>query len=94
MRGTDLSEEQKHTGPATREQLWQLWQLLLDTFISDMGNPNYELRASYLDVVRAFLRDNGMTLNGMALVDARKSLSDLSMLSLPFPNGDDEGAKH
>lgn len=69
----------------TEEQLQELWRLTLQECIRYMEDtPRGKLRANKLEVVRAFLKDNHITIDGGHLFDVRQSLSKLAALDLPF----------
>lgn len=73
------------TTAAPQESLRELHRLLCTTFLDYLQTtPPERRRASMLEVIRSFLRDNGiqkdLTLHG----DVQASLQSLSSLDIPF----------
>lgn len=69
----------------SREQLEQLWSLLLvDCLKYLQGTPPGKRRIKRLEVIRGFLKDNNMVIDGVHLEDVAKNLAKLSALDLPF----------
>lgn len=88
-----MSEPELPTGPASREQLLELWQFLLYSLVTALKG-NTPPRASLLGVARQFLRDNGVSAevaNAMAAKSALQDLKDragddpLESFVMPFP---------
>jgi hypothetical protein len=71
------------TGKATRDELQELWGLLLKAYISEMQKPEPP-SAAMLNSLRIFLVDNGITKDFDGHRSAEASLAMLSDLSLPF----------
>lgn len=69
----------------TQEHLKELWLLLLKEFMRYLSEtPPGKLRVNRLEVIRAFLKDNNITIDGNHLADVQQSLSKLADLELPF----------
>ena len=71
---------------ATNAQLNALWRQLLEACIDYMDETepgNYQ--AAMLDVIRKFLNDNNIKINGERLLNIREALSELKGLSEEFP---------
>jgi len=70
---------------ASKEQLWKLWNQVLDALINyfETTQPS-QLKASFVDVARQFLRDNGIRADSMSLMDMKQSAKELKELALPF----------
>lgn len=65
-------------GPATAEAMWELHRTVLNAFLWTMRNKHpSEINASYLDTLRRFLKDNGVTAPSQ---DARGLLAGLESL--------------
>lgn len=72
-------------GTATREELQEIHRVLCETFMDYLTNtPPGRIRASMLDVIRSFLKDNHISKNLSQAKDVTESLKDLSELSVPF----------
>ena len=70
---------------ATRAQLWELHAAVLDALLAYFANPpEGGITAAWVNVARAFLRDNNIIVDGVNLADVRRSLGELHALSLPF----------
>jgi hypothetical protein len=70
---------------ANREQLEELHGLLTQTLLAYMANtPPNKRRASMLEVIRSFLKDNGIIKNLEACQDVAESLGELTSLDVPF----------
>lgn len=71
--------------PCSPELLWKLWHLMLDACIHYLTNtPPEKQRATMLDTARAFLRDNGVQVDGRAPVELKQDAERLHALALPF----------
>jgi hypothetical protein len=83
-----MIEEDKEdvlTSEATREQLIAIWELFLAECIRYLRDtPPEKFRLNRLEVIRAFLRDNEMVIDGGHIEDVQKSLARLSAMDLPF----------
>ena len=72
-------------GLGTREQLQELHGILVESLLTYMKDtPPQKRRAAVLDIIRAFLKDNGITKNLNSAKDVATSLEELSSLSIPF----------
>lgn len=72
---------------APREQLQELHRLLAGTFLDYLTKtPQDECTASMLEVIRSFLRDNGITKDLTSYADVQSSLGSLTSLDIPFFN--------
>lgn len=71
---------------ATEDRLKEVWGLLLAECLRYLKEtPPEQYQAQYLNVIRAFLRDNDITIDGNHLLDVQQSLAKLAALDLPFP---------
>lgn len=70
-------------GPATAEQLWALWQLLMKAILELMERPE-QLKADQMNVIRMWLKDNHVSIHAAHEADIRESLVKLQALSVPF----------
>lgn len=72
-------------GPASREHLWTLWHGLLAFCLRYMSTtPPEKQRASMLAIIRAFLLDNGIQVNGRTIPELQNDAETLHAMSLPF----------
>ena len=72
-------------GLGTREQLQELHGILVESLLTYMKDtPPQKRRSAVLDIIRAFLKDNGITKNLNSAKDVATSLEELSSLSIPF----------
>ncbi len=70
---------------ATREDLQELHTCLTDVFLQWMrGADRNQMKAFQLEVLRKFLRDNGVAKNLATAKDIQSSLADLRSLDIPF----------
>lgn len=70
---------------ASREELQELHTLLTDVFLQWMrGADRHQMKAFQLEVLRKFLRDNGVAKNLTSATDIQSSLADLGSLDVPF----------
>lgn len=70
---------------ATRPQLEELHGLLANIFTDWLKAPEkHGVTASHMGVIRAFLRDNGVTKNLGQTKDIQASLEELAGMSVPF----------
>lgn len=70
---------------APRDQLQELHRLLCTTFLDYLQTtPPERRRASMLEVIRSFLRDNGIQKDLTLHEDVQTSLQSLSSLDIPF----------
>lgn len=67
---------------ATLQTLWGLMLQQCTWYLEH--TPAGDIRADYLNVIRSFLRDNGIDADAVHRDDVRKSLAELSDLKLPF----------
>lgn len=68
-----------------KERLQLLWGLVLQHCIQYMlTTPPKNIRADYLNAIRAFLRDNGIDADAVHRDDVKSSLKKLESLQLPF----------
>lgn len=73
------------TSPASREALWKLWHLLLDTIYRYLQDtPPEKRRAAMLELARSFLRDNGIQIDGRSVQELAKDAAALKDLKMPF----------
>lgn len=73
------------TGAAPRDQLQKLHALLCETFLDYFQTtPPERRRASMLEVIRSFLKDNGIQKDLTLHRDVQTSLESLSSLDIPF----------
>jgi hypothetical protein len=79
--------EQNRPRYATHEDLYDLWFQLRDSLVEGMA-ATPSPRASFLDVVRAFLRDNGISAQGMTKQDMAAAMQDLSLPFGPPPDSE------
>lgn len=80
---------------ATQEQLWELWQAVLDELMRYFKEtPQGKSKAAYLAVAVRFLEANRIALDASELRDVRKSLSELRGLSLPFSTNPPSDKEH
>lgn len=77
--------DEEVSGAATQEQLKELWLLLLKEFMRYLSEtPPEKLRVNTLEVIRQFLKDNNITIDGNHQMDVRASLAQMEGLALPF----------
>jgi len=76
---------------ADQEQLKSLWFALRDTMIDQLKAEDTP-KASFLNVVRQFLRDNGVTLDSIG--DPIAMRAALEKMTEDLPTYDDEEWKH
>ncbi len=70
---------------ASREELQQIHGLLCMSFLEYLQNtPPAKLRASMIEVIRSFLKDNNITKNLTSAKDISQSLGELSDMAVPF----------
>lgn len=70
---------------ASREELHEIHRLMCRNLLDYLQNtPQDKIRASMIDVIRAFLKDNNITKNLGAAKDVSQSLSELSDMAVPF----------
>lgn len=68
-----------------KERLQLLWGLVLQHCIQYMlTTPPKNIRADYLNAIRAFLKDNGIDADAAHRDDVQTSLKKLESLQLPF----------
>lgn len=80
-----VSDSGANTMVATEDDLKELWHRLLQTFLRYMRETPYQdLDPKYLNVIRAFLKDNGLDAEGSHQMDVEESLKRLSGMDLPF----------
>lgn len=73
------------TQVATEEDLRILWQLFMaDCLAYIRETPSHKLNWKRLYVIRAFLKDNGMTIDSAHVEDVAASLKKLQGMALPF----------
>ncbi|WP_320174098.1 hypothetical protein [Maridesulfovibrio sp.] len=72
---------------ADQDQLKSLWYALRDTMMKQLENDD-EPKASFLNVVRQFLRDNGVTQDTIG--DPLAMREALEKLTADLPTYDDE----
>lgn len=71
--------------PATREDLQEIHRLLTEAFFRYLQEtPRENQRASMFEVIRSFLRDNGITKDLNLHKDVQTSLVSLASLDIPF----------
>ena len=81
----DNQQEQSITRRATREDLKELHGLLCESIFAYMrGVPPGKHKPAMLELIRQFLRDNGITKNLQSAQDVSESLEELTDLSIPF----------
>lgn len=69
----------------TREQLRDLHSILTETLLLYMTTtPPEKRRAGMLEVIRAFLKDNGVTKNIESARDVSSTLESINDIELPF----------
>ena len=73
------------TSAATEDDLKTLWKLMLDHCKDYMNLPPEKRDWKHMLVIRAFLKDNGMTVDSAHVEDVRESLKKLTGIVLPFP---------
>jgi len=76
---------------ADQDQLKSLWYALRDTMMKQLENDD-EPNASFLNVVRQFLRDNGVTQDTIG--DPLAMREALEKLTADLPTYDDESWNH
>lgn len=76
---------------ADQEQLKSLWFALRDTMLNQLKAEDPP-KASFLNVVRQFLRDNGITLDSIG--DPLAMQEALEKMTEDLPTYDDEEWKH
>lgn len=70
---------------APREQLQELHRLLCGIFLDYLRTtPPERRRASMLEVIRSFLRDNGIQKDMTLQEDVQTSLESLADMDIPF----------
>jgi hypothetical protein len=74
---------QQSNGKATQEQLQDLWRALLASYVMQMKAPGVP-SAEFMNSLRLFLSDNGITKNVGEHLGVVGSIEALSDLSLPF----------
>lgn len=75
----------EQTGRTPREKLQELHGVLCDRFLDYAKNtPPGKIRASMIEVIRGFLKDNGITKNLAQAKDVAASLEELSDIGIPF----------
>lgn len=88
-----MPTNEPHTGRASREQLIELWRLLLSALIQELRSDK-PVRASMYEVARQFLKDNGVSAEVANAMAARSALQDLKdrsgdapedFFTVPFP---------
>jgi hypothetical protein len=83
-----MIEEDKEdvlTSEATRENLIELWEMMLEFCISYMRDtPSGKHRLKTLELVRSFLKDNNCTTDLNHAQDVQESLAKLAAMDLPF----------
>ena len=80
-----LKDEVRQQAEQQQKQLRKLWSAVLADCIRYMETTSPEnIGASRLEVIRAFLKDNNISMNGGALADIKGGLSKLQGLELPF----------
>ena len=73
------------SGIASRESLQTLHRLLCEYFTGYLANtPPSKIRASMLEVIRGFLKDNNVRKDLTSARDVKASLDELAGLSIPF----------
>ena len=77
---------------ADQEQLKSLWFALRDTMLEQLKAQDEPPKASFLNVVRQFLRDNGITLDSIG--DPLAMQEALEKMTEDLPTYDDEEWKH
>jgi hypothetical protein len=77
---------------AEQEQLKSLWFALRDTMLDQLKAQDAPPKASFLNVVRQFLRDNGITLDSIG--DPLAMREALEKMTEDLPTYDDEEWKH
>jgi hypothetical protein len=73
---------------AEQDQLKSLWFALRDTMLDQLKDQDEPPKASFLNVVRQFLRDNGVTLDSIG--DPLAMREALEKLTADLPTYDDE----
>lgn len=66
----------------TKEKLWELHSQLTQFFIEQLKNPEGQLKGTTLDTMRAFLRDNKITLPDSDMVQGSGASVDEVVSSL------------
>lgn len=74
---------------ADQNQLQALWFALRDTMLDQLKDQDEPPRASLLNVVRQFLRDNGVTLDSISDPLAMKAALERMTEDLPTYEDDD-----
>ena len=74
---------------ADQDQLQALWFALRDTMLDQLKDQDEPPRASFLNVVRQFLRDNGVTLDSISDPLAMKAALERMTEDLPTYEDDD-----
>lgn len=77
---------------ADQDQLQALWFALRDTMLDQLKDQDEPPKASFLNVVRQFLRDNGITLDSIG--DPLAMRAALEKMTEDLPTYDDEEWKH
>lgn len=77
--------EQQATARSSREELHEIHRLMSRNLLEYLQNtPADKIRASMIDVIRAFLKDNNITKNLSSAKDVSLSLNELSDMAVPF----------
>lgn len=72
---------------ASQAMLWELWRAVAKTLLDQLTNtPPGEVKASLINVARAFLADNGIVVGGVH--DPRQTRDELSRLMDTIPDFD------
>lgn len=70
---------------ATREQLEDLHRQFAETLLAYLHDtPPEKRRSAMLEVIRGFLKDNGITRGLRSVADMKQTLTELTELDLPF----------
>lgn len=73
---------------AEQDQLKSLWFALRDTMLDQLKDQDEPPKASFLNVVRQFLRDNGITLDSIG--DPLAMREALEKMTEDLPTYDDD----
>lgn len=70
---------------ASQAMLWELWRAVAKTLLDQLtSTPPGEVKASLINVARAFLADNGIVVGGVH--DPRQTRDELSRLLETIPD--------
>lgn len=76
---------QQASARASKEELHEIHRLMCLNLLEYLQTtPADKIRASMIDVIRSFLKDNNITKNPRSAKDVSQSLNELSDMDVPF----------